>query len=69
MDNRLNNSMKYLTSITLIMAVPTIVSGIMGMNIINLPFADSPFGFAIIIGLICVICIAMLAILRRNKIL
>ena len=66
MDNRLNNSMKYLTSITLIMAVPTIVSGIMGMNI---PFADSPFGFAIIIGLICVICIAMLAILRRNKIL
>ena len=69
MDNRLNNSMKYLTSITLIMAVPTIVSGLMGMNIMNLPFADSPFGFAIIIGLICVICGAMLIILRRNKIL
>lgn len=69
MDNRLNNSMKYLTSITLIMAVPTIVSGLMGMNLIELPLADSPYGFAIIIGLICVICGAMLAILRRNKIL
>lgn len=69
MDNRLNNSMKYLTSITLIMAVPTIVSGIMGMNLVELPLADSPYGFAIIIGLICVICGAMLAILRRNKIL
>ena len=69
MDNRLNNSMKYLTSITLIMAVPTIVSGIMGMNLVELPLADSPYGFAIIIGLICVICSAMLAILRRNKIL
>ena len=69
MDNRLNNSMKYLTSITLIMAVPTIVSGIMGMNLIELPLADSPYGFGIIIGLICVICAAMLVILRRNKIL
>ena len=69
MDNRLNNSMKYLTSITLIMAVPTIVSGIMGMNIINLPFANSPYGFAIIIGLIAVICGVMMWILRRNKIL
>lgn len=69
MDNRLNNSMKYLTSITLIMAVPTIVSGLMGMNIVDLPFADSPYGFAIIIGLICVVCGAMLFVLRRNKIL
>ena len=69
MDNRLNNSMKYLTSITLIMAVPTIVSGIMGMNIINLPFANSLYGFAIIIGLIAVICGVMMWILRRNKIL
>lgn len=69
MDNRLNNSMKYLTSITLIMAVPTIVSGLMGMNIVDLPFADSPYGFAIIIGLICVVCGAMMFVLRRNKIL
>lgn len=69
MDNRLNNSMKYLTSITLIMAVPTIVSGLMGMNIVDLPLADSPYGFAIIIGLICVICGVMLFVLRRNKIL
>ncbi len=69
MDNRLNNSMKYLTSITLIMAVPTIVSGIMGMNIINLPFANSQFGFVIIIGLIVLICIFMMLILKKKKVL
>ncbi|MGN0983640.1 MAG: CorA family divalent cation transporter, partial [Gemmiger sp.] len=28
LDNRLNNAMKYLTSITLLMAVPTVVSGL-----------------------------------------
>ena len=32
-NNRLNNTMKYLTSITLVMAVPTIISGLYGMNV------------------------------------
>ena len=68
-DQRLNNTMKYLTSITLIMAVPTIISGIMGMNIINLPFADSPYGLAIIIGIIVTICAGMMFGLRKLKIL
>ena len=33
LDNRLNNAMKYLTSITLLMAVPTVISGLYGMNV------------------------------------
>ena len=32
-NNRLNNMMKFLTSITLVMAIPTIISGIYGMNV------------------------------------
>ncbi len=68
-DQRLNNTMKYLTSITLIMAVPTIISGIMGMNIINMTFADSPYGLAIIIGIIVTICAGMMFGLRKLKIL
>ena len=32
-DNRLNNVMKYLTSITIVMAIPTIISGIYGMRV------------------------------------
>lgn len=33
MDNRLNTVMKYLTSITLVTTIPTIISGIYGMNL------------------------------------
>lgn len=33
MDNRLNSAMKYLASITIVMAIPTIISGIYGMNV------------------------------------
>ena len=71
LDNRLNNVMKTLTSITLIMAVPTVISGIYGMNVnsLGVPFATSPFGFAIICVLIVVVCIFMLWFLKRKKML
>ena len=45
MDNRLNTVMKYLTSITLVTTIPTIISGIYGMNLDErwVPFAKVPF--------------------------
>ena len=32
-DKRMNNAMKYLATITIIMAIPTIISGFYGMNV------------------------------------
>ena len=71
LDNRLNNVMKTLTSITLIMAVPTVISGIYGMNLnsAGMPFAASPFGFAIICGLIVLVCVFMMWFLKHKKML
>ena len=56
-DSKLNNVMKYLTSITIVMAIPTIISGIYGMNVAGewMPFAKTPFGFEIISGIILLI--------------
>ena len=70
-NNRLNNVMKYLTSITLVMAIPTIISGIYGMNVNGegMPFADSPYGFAIVCALIVVICIITMIVLKIKKML
>ena len=47
-SNNLNGVMKFLTSITIVLAVPTMVSSFWGMNV-NLPFQDSKFGFPIMI--------------------
>lgn len=71
LDNRLNNAMKYLTSITLIMAVPTVVSGLYGMNVNleGMPFAASPWGFTIVCGIILAICIVAAWILHRKHML
>lgn len=68
-DNRLNNVMKYLTCITLVMAIPTIISGIYGMNVNSkgMPLANAPNGFAVICGIILVICIVALIIMKKKK--
>jgi magnesium transporter len=70
-NNRLNNVMKVLTSVTLIMAIPTIISGIYGMNVNErwMPLANTPHGFAIICFLTFVICVAALFILKKKKLL
>ena len=49
-SNNLNIVMKLLTSITILMAIPTMFSSFFGMNVMNLPFASSPFGFWIVLG-------------------
>lgn len=71
MDNKLNNVMKYLTSITLVMAIPTIISGIYGMNVDGewMPFAQVPYGFEIICGIIIIICVVTLWILKKKRML
>lgn len=70
-NNRLNNVMKFLTSITLVMAIPTIISGIYGMNVSGkwMPLSQTPYGFYIICALIASICVIALLVLRKRKML
>lgn len=70
-NNRLNNVMKFLTSITLVMAIPTIISGLYGMNVSGkwMPLSETPHGFLIICAMTALICILALIILKRRKML
>lgn len=45
MSNNLNIVMKKLTSITIVFAIPTVVSGLWGMNVGGIPFASDTYGF------------------------
>lgn len=69
-DNRLNNVMKYLTVITLIMAIPTVISGLYGMNVNThgMPLADSPWGFLMICIVTALICSITILVLRKKKV-
>lgn len=68
-DNRLNNIMKYLAAITIVMSIPTIISGIYGMNVSEkwMPLANTPYGFAIICVIIVVVCLLVWLVLRKRK--
>ncbi|MGN0437200.1 MAG: magnesium transporter CorA family protein [Lachnospiraceae bacterium] len=70
-DIRLNNVMKYLAAITIVMAIPNIVSGFYGMNVNSkwVPLYNTPFGFGIIVVMTIVVCVVVLAVLRKKKFL
>lgn len=63
-SNNLNFAMKLLASITIIMAVPTIVSGFYGMNVQGIPLANS---FWYPVGISAVIIAIMVVILAKKK--
>lgn len=64
-SNNLNIVMKLLASVTIVMAIPNMISGMFGMNVNAIPFANSSYGFWIIFGI--VITIAIIAVIILNK--
>ena len=48
-SNNLNLVMKFLASVTIILAIPTTIGGLWGMNV-PVPLSDSPYGFLVIGG-------------------
>ena len=63
-SNNLNGVMKFLTSLTILISVPTLIASIWGMNV-ELPFGASKFGFEILIGIS--VFVALIAFLWLKK--
>lgn len=67
MDYDLNHTMQLVATITLVLCVPTIVGGFFGMNLLGIPLAELPYGFAIVTGLTVVVLAALLLALKKLK--
>lgn len=67
-SNNLNGVMKFLTSITIILAIPTMVSSFWGMNV-GLPFQHSPFGFVIMIVISTILTLGVSWWLKKKDLL
>ncbi len=67
-SNNLNGVMKFLTSITIVLAVPTMISSFWGMNV-GLPFQDSPFGFVVMILISVILTLLVTYWLKRKDML
>ena len=61
--------MKFLTSITLVISIPTMIASFLGMNVSLGSFGTDPYSFLIIIGLSFVIAIILIIVLRKKNLL
>lgn len=65
-SNNLNIVMKVLASVTILLAIPTIISGIYGMNVDYLPLSTGPHSFSIVMTIIAGTC-ALVAFILYKK--
>lgn len=65
-SNNLNVVMKFLASMTIILAVPTLIASVYGMNV-DLPFQRSPAAFAIVMGISVLASLTLVLIFIRKK--
>lgn len=67
-SNNLNSVMKTLTSITIVLAVPTMISSFWGMNV-ELPLQNNPFGFIIMVLISLVTTLLVTWLLKKKDML
>lgn len=65
-SNNLNIVMKFLAAVTIVLSIPTMIASFYGMNFINIPGGDNPYGFYIV-TLLAFLLTAITAIIFRNK--
>ncbi|MBE5974479.1 MULTISPECIES: magnesium transporter CorA family protein [Lacrimispora] len=67
-SNNLNIVMKFLATITIVMSIPTMVASFYGMNVnpAGVPFADSPYGFWIVLGLTLILTLSVAWIFSKK---
>jgi magnesium transporter len=65
-SNNMNRVIKFLTVVTIVLAIPTMVSGFFGMNL-RVPFQQHPLGFFAVVGLSLLCSITLGFVLGKLK--
>ena len=65
-SNNLNMVMKFLTSVTIVLTIPTMIASFFGMNV-PVPFSNIPYAFVIILGISFALSCALALFLAKKK--
>ncbi|MBE6730383.1 MAG: magnesium transporter CorA family protein [Ruminococcaceae bacterium] len=70
-NNNVNNVMKVLAIITIVLSVPTMIFSAYGMNVngAGMPFASEPWGFIAVIGMSILMAVIVAIVFLKSKIL
>ncbi len=64
---QMNKTMLLLTAVTVILMPLTVISGVLGMNVAGIPYADSPYAFWVVSGVLAAIGTGLLLLMKRAK--
>lgn len=64
---QMNRTILVLTAVTVVFMPLTLLSGLLGMNVGGIPFADQPWGFWAVLGGLAVIAAATLVAMRLRR--
>ena len=65
-SNNLNMVMKFLASMTIILALPTMLASFFGMNV-KIPLQNSDYGFAIVVVMSVILCFGGIVFLAKRE--
>ena len=67
MEHDLNRTMQVVATVTLVLCIPTAVAGFFGMNLLGIPLADYPWGFAAVAGCTTLVALTLLFVLKKLR--
>lgn len=69
-SNNLNGVMKFLTSITIILAIPTMIASYWGMNVeVPMQFSNSPWAFFVVVAISIILGVIAMIWLKKKDML
>jgi zinc transporter len=64
---QMNQTMLVLAASTVVLMPLTVISGILGMNVAGIPFADSPWAFWVVTGILVALGIGIYLFMKKQK--
>jgi zinc transporter len=64
---QMNRTMLILAAVTVVLMPLTVLSGILGMNLAGIPFADNPHAFWVVCGVLAVLGVAIYLWMHKQK--
>lgn len=65
-SNNLNMVMKFLASVTIVMAIPTMIASFFGMNVL-VPMQNNSYAFSYIVGATLIFCVVAALVMAKRK--
>jgi zinc transporter len=64
---QMNQTMLVLAAATVVLMPLTVISGILGMNVAGIPFADNPYAFWVVTGILVALGIGIYLFMKKRK--